>query len=381
MKLTLQIKLKPDNEQKKSLLNTIKEANIVCNELSEFAFENKVFNQFKLHKAKYYSIKSSFNLSAQMVVRCISKVSDSYKPDKKKQRVFKELGGITYDSRILSYNIDKRICSIWSVDSRLKIPFIPYPEKYLPYIKGEANLIYKKGKFYLFQACEVPEEDIKDVEEFIGVDFGINNIATLSNGVNYSSEKLNSYREKRQKIRSSIQSKGTGRKTTNTSRRNHKKLMKRLRGKESRTGSIINHTISKNIISIAKTENKGIAIENLKGIRKNAFKRNKTFRRKLGNWSFYQLKEYLLYKAKREGIPVVEIPSAYTSQMCSQCFHLGKRNNEKFNCDFCGHSEHADINASKNISQIGAAFVNLPEKQSMLYCPVHCLKLPALAVE
>src|SRR5690554_5055038 len=109
MKLILQIKLKPNSEQKKSLLNTIKEANTACNELSEFAFGNKVFNQFKLHRAKYHSIRSSFNLSAEAVVRCISKVVNSYKLDKKKQRVFKELGSIAYDSRILSYNIEKRI--------------------------------------------------------------------------------------------------------------------------------------------------------------------------------------------------------------------------------------------------------------------------------
>lgn len=204
MKLVIHIKLKPDNEQKQSLLNTIKEANTACNELSEYAFENKVFNQFKLHRAKYHAIKSSFNLSAQMVVRCISKCADSYKIDKKKQRVFKELGAITYDVRILSYNIEKRIASIWSVDGRLKIPFIPYPEKYLPYIKGEADLIYKKGKFYLFQTCEVPEEDIKDVEEWLGVDMGLVEIATLNNGKKFSSKSLNDYREKRQKIRNSV---------------------------------------------------------------------------------------------------------------------------------------------------------------------------------
>jgi len=357
----MQIKLKFDTEQKKFLLGTIKEANAACNELSEFAFENKIFNQFKLHKAKYHSVKSSFNLSAQMVVRCISKVSDSYKKDKKKQRQFKEFGAITYDERILSYNIGKRIASIWSIDGRLKIPFIPYPEKYLSFMKGEADLIYKKGKFFLFQTCEVPEEEIKDVEEFLGVDFGINNIATLSNGKNYSSKKLNNYRERRQKIRSSIQSKGT---------RGSKKLLKRLRGRESRTASIINHTISKDIVAIAKTENKGIALENLKGIRKSTFKRNKTFRTKLGKWSFYQLKQYLLYKAKLNGIPIIEIPPAYTSKMCNVCKHLGNRNNQKFKCDFCGNSTDADFNASLNIRNWGDV-VNSPEKQSILYCNLH----------
>lgn len=364
MKLILQIKLKPDTEQKKSLLNTIKEANSACNELSRFAFENKIFNQFKLHRAKYYSIKSSFNLSAQIIVRMIHKVASAYKLDKNKQRIFKEFGSIAYDSRILSYNIERRICSIWSVDGRLKIPFIPYPEKYLPYIKGEADLIYKKGKFYLFQTCEIPEEDIKDVEEWLGVDFGLIEIATLSNGINFSSKKLNDYREKRQKIRSSIDSKGT---------HNCNKLLKRLSGKEKTTSKIINHTISKAIVKEAKESGKGIALENLKGIRFTANNRGKKHRTHLGKWSFYQLRKMIEYKAKREGIPVIAVNPAYTSQMCNSCFHIGKRNGKKFKCINNNCSVDiidADYNASVNISILGGV-INRPDKSQIFSCVLH----------
>lgn len=359
----MQIKLKPDNEQKKSLLNTIKKANTACNELSEHAFENRIFNQFKLHYAKYHSIKSSFNLSAQTVIRCISKVADSYKLDKKVQRVFKELGAITYDSRILSYKIEKRILSIWTVDGRLKIPFIPYPEKYLPYIKGEADLIYKKGKFFLFQTCEVPEDDIKDVEEFIGVDMGLVEIATLSNGKQYSSKSLNDYREKRQKIRSSLQSKGT---------KGSKKLLKRLSGKERTTSKIVNHTISKSIVSIAKKENKGISLENLKGIRFSGGDKGKKHRTRLGKWSFFQLGKMIEYKAKQNGIPTIKVNPAYTSQMCNSCFYIGDRNGKVFKCvnTKCKEVFDADINAARNISLLGR-LINSPEKHSMLSCSLH----------
>lgn len=172
MKLMLQIKLLPTQEQFTSLKNTLKEANTACNEISNTAWNKKLFNQFKLHKDVYHPIKSSFNLSAQMVVRCISKVADAYKLDKKVKREFRILGAITYDARILSYTKDG--VSLWTVDGRLKgIKFVCHNQNYLPYIKGEADLILKKGKFYLFQTIEVPEEDIKDVESFIGVDFSI----------------------------------------------------------------------------------------------------------------------------------------------------------------------------------------------------------------
>ena len=172
MKLTLQMKLLPDDKQSKSLIETLKECNRVCNNISDTAWQNKIFNKFKLHHLVYHKIKSTSKLSAQALVRCIGKVADSYRPDKKTRRKFKPLGAIIYDIRILSYNIEKQIVSIWSVNGRLKIPFVCHNPKYLPYIKGEADLVYKKGKFYLFQTVEVPEDDVKNIEEFIGVDFG-----------------------------------------------------------------------------------------------------------------------------------------------------------------------------------------------------------------
>lgn len=169
MKLTLQIKLLPDKEQHQTLLETIKVANIACNRISDVAWVKKEFNQYRLHQLVYRDIKESFKLTAQVVIRCISKVVDAYKLDKKTKRIFRPLGAITYDSRILSYKPDS--VSIWSVDGRLRIPFVCHNPKYLPYIKGEADLVTKKGKFYLFQTCEVPEDDMLDVEDFIGVDF------------------------------------------------------------------------------------------------------------------------------------------------------------------------------------------------------------------
>ena len=103
MKLTLQIKLLPDDTQANALLNTIKKSNNVCNQISEIAWKEKIFNQYKLHHRVYHEIKNQSGLSAQMVVRCLCKVTDSYKLDKKIKREFKLLGAITYVSRILSY--------------------------------------------------------------------------------------------------------------------------------------------------------------------------------------------------------------------------------------------------------------------------------------
>ena len=104
----------------------------------------------------------------------------------------------------MTYKPDNTV-SLWCIGGRQKIKFVCHNPAYLPYIKGEADLVYKKGKFYLFQTVDIPEEDVEDVETFVGVDFGLVSIATLSNGKEFNSKKLQDYREKRQKVRSSVQ--------------------------------------------------------------------------------------------------------------------------------------------------------------------------------
>lgn len=340
MKLTLQIKLLPDNTQAQSLFDTIKKANTACNMISEIAWKEKTFNQFRLHKLVYRRTKDGSGLAAQVVVRCISKVADSYKIDKKIQRIFKPFGAITYDTRILSYK--ENAVSIWTIDGRLKIPFVCHRPDWLPFIKGEADLIARRGKFFLLQTVEIPEEGIKDVEEFLGVDFGLINIATTSDGEIMSGETLEAYREKRQKIRSSLQSKGT---------KGCKKALKRLSGKERRTASIVNHTIAKRITAKALRDGKGIALEKLNGIRNSANKKGKKFRSRVGKWSFFDLRAKIEYKAKRAGTPIAIVNPAYTSQTCSQCNEIGSRNGESFKCSYCGFEAHADVNAAKNIGR------------------------------
>lgn len=371
MKLTLKIKVLPTDEQAKLLLKTIKEANAVCNAISDTVWEKQIFNPFKIHKEIYHDYKSTFNLSAQVLVRCISKVADSYKLDKKKKRFFHKLGSIAYDSRILSYKGNK--VSIWAIGGRLKMPFVCHNPDYLPYIKGEADLVFRKGKYFLFQTVDIPDTDMEDVEDFIGVDLGLTDIAVTSDGTRHAAEWLNQYREKRQKVRGSIQCKGTkGR--TKSCKRGCAKLLKRLKGKERTTATIQNHTIAKHIVQSAKEQNKGIAIEDLTNIRFTSKRRNKKFRTKLGRWSFGQLRSFLEYKSALNGVKLVVVEPAYTSKTCSVCHHIGNRNNKSFKCNNCGHNEDADMNASKNMATLGVA-VNQPEKSDMYSCTVHYLGL------
>lgn len=349
----------PTDKQTKLLIDTMKEANYVCNAISDVAWQEKIFNNFKLHHRVYHSYKATFNLSSQMLIRQIAKVADAYKLDKKTKRTFKPLGSIAYDSRIITYK-PNNVVSLWCIGGRQKIDFVCHNTSYIPYIKGEADLVYKKGKFYLFQTVDVPEEDVKDIEEFIGCDFGLTDIVVTSDGVKHSADRLNTYREHRQKVRSSIQRKGT---------RGSRKLLKRLSGKEKTHASIVNHTIAKSIVHSAKEQCKGIAIEDLTGIRFTSKRRNKKFRTKLGKWNFSMLRKCIEYKALLNGVKVVAVDPRYTSQTCSRCKQIGKRTNKHFKCENCGNDMDADVNASLNIATLGAA-IDKPERQIM-YCSLH----------
>lgn len=376
MKLTLQIKLLPTDEQVNLLLDTMKEANTVCNAISDVAWEEKIFNNFKLHHRTYHAYKTTFQLSSQMLIRQIAKVADAYKLDKKTKRTFKPLGSIAYDSRIMTYK-PNNVVSLWCIGGRQKINFVCHNPAYLPYIKGEADLVYKKGKFYLFQTVDVPEQDVEDVEEFIGVDFGLTDIISTSDNTKHSADWINQYREKRQKVRSSIQSKGT---------RSSKRLLKRLGGKERTTATILNHTISKSLVKSAKEQGKGIAIEDLTNIRFTSKRRNKKFRTKLGRWNFGQLRSFLEYKSLLNGVQLVVIEPAYTSKTCSCCKHIGKRTNKVFKCTNQNCEVDvldADYNASLNIASLGRAYVNHAEISDM-FCSLHSYSdlkpIPSLCV-
>lgn len=357
MVLTLKIKLNPTEEQKSLLIDAIKSVNKSCNTISAVAWESKTFNQFKIHKLVYRNIKDNTNLSAQAIVRAIAKVSDSYKLDRESKRAFKPLGAIAYDSRMLTYK--KGIVSIWCVGGRQKVPFTCFNKEYLPYIKGEADLVYRKGKFFLFQCVDIPNTHIKTVSDFTGVDFGITSIVETSDGVTHSSNTLNGYREKRQKIRSSIQSKGT---------RSSKRLLKRLSGREKTHANIVNHTIAKSIVLTAKKQGKGVAIEDLTGIRLTSKRRSRKFKTKLGRWSFHDLRAKLEYKALLNGVKLIVVHPRYTSQTCSSCKYIGKRTNKVFRCTNTNCSTDtidADINACHNIAELAVA-INTPERQNML---------------
>lgn len=183
------------------------------------------------------------------------------------------------------------------------------------------------------------------VKNVLGIDRGVYNLATLSNSANFSSEKIRRRKDEFRKIRSSLQAKGT---------RSAKRRLKALGQKEKRFSQNQNHIISKTIVNLPFEV---FALENLKGMRRKY--RGKLLNTWLSNWSYYQLETQITYKAMALGKQVVKVDAKYTSQECSSCGEIDKKNRVKaaFCCTKCGYKAHADHNAALNIRKRGEAML------------------------
>ena len=188
MRLTAAIQLLPTAEQADALRRTLETANAACDYISQMAFSLQTFRQFAIHRLTYQAVRETFGLAAQLAVRCIAKVADAYKLDRKVQRTFQTHGAVPYDDRILSYNLKGSEVSIWTLDGRQAIPFVcgERQRELLERQRGETDLALVRGKWYLFVACEVETPEPIDAEGTLGIDLGIVNLATDSDGESFS---------------------------------------------------------------------------------------------------------------------------------------------------------------------------------------------------
>jgi IS605 OrfB family transposase len=358
MKLALKVKLLTNEKESDQLRQVMLSFNRAANYVSKVAFDSKTFGQVNLHKLVYYEIKQQFNLSSQIAIRVIGKVTDVYK--NKKQRVsqveFREMGSIDYDTRNLTIK-GNNVLSIMILGKRAKIQYRckkPLSDFDLC-CQSEVSFDKVKNKYFVTFFYDKVEKANIVTNEFIGVDLGIVNIATCSDGETFSGEKVENYRKKITSLKARLQEKGT---------KSAKRHLKKISKKEGLFKKDVNHCISKKLVSKAKALGVGLKLEELHfKTKKPVMKFTKKLRdnnAKLGKWAFGQLRTFISYKAKLGGIPVIMVNSAYTSQKCSKCGHTCKENRltqSEFVCKDCGFSINADLNASINISR---ASINKP---------------------
>jgi IS605 OrfB family transposase len=355
-RIVVPVKLVADRKATDDLVATLRACNAAANQVSGVAWERGIFRNFSLRAVTYGDIRSTFGLGAQAAQHTIKKVADAYnsgKPEyrRSRHRAFRWQSSQPFDARNLSFDVANRTVSIWTVNGRAKaVPFAcaDWQAGLLDrHPIGETDLLYRNGALYLYATVDVDDPPMNEHPVgFIGVDLGIVNIATMSDGTNFSGSAVNRVRHRNRRLRGKLQQKGT---------RSAKRLLAKRSGLEARFAKDVNHCISKKIVAEAERTGHGIALEDLEGIRGRVRSR-KPQRATLHSWSFHQLGSFIDYKSTRAGVPVVYVDPAYTSQGCSGCGHISKKNRRRratFLCTSCGLSLPADWNAAINITMRG----------------------------
>jgi IS605 OrfB family transposase len=353
VKLIAQVKLVPDTGQASVLRLTMQRVNDACNTISKIAWDKKTSAQFALHRLSCQTTREQFGLSAQVAVRAVAKVSGAYKLDHNRPRNFRPFGALIYDDRILSWKLDQSEVSIWTVNGRLKIPFRcgERQRRQLASRQGESDLVLFRGNFYLLATCNVEEPTRQDFEGILGVDLGIVNIATDSDGEPFSGAQLNALRHRHRRLRTRLQSKST---------KSAKRLLRKRRRREALFARDVNHRISKRIVAKAQGTGRAIALEKLDGIRDRVTVRHGHQRATLHSWAFFGLKQKIGYKATLAGVRVFSVDPRNTSRTCPSCGLVDKRNRPsqaRFKCIGCGFAGAADHIAAENIRRVA---VNQP---------------------
>jgi putative transposase len=362
VKLKVQIKLLPTQQQAAALLRTLERANVAANAISAKAWVSQTFRQFDLHNLVYAETRATTGLSAQMVVRLIAKVSDAYKSDRARQRRFARRGAIAYDERILRYMADS--VSIWTVDGRQSIPTTcgESQRALLARREGESDLTYRDGAWYLLATVTHDEPAESDVSDWVGIDLGIVNIAVTSDGEVHAGGQVTGLRHRHRRLRQRLQKKQTQAAT---------RLLKQRRLKERRFGTWVNHTISKRIVADCERTGRGIVLEDLKHIR-TRIRASSSRRATLHSWSFGQLQAFFAYKAKMRGVPVLFVDPRNTSRQCPACGYVSKANRPNqstFSCGRCSLAGLADHIAAQNLRILGRAAVNQPYSGQFIELP------------
>jgi IS605 OrfB family transposase len=311
---------------------------------AEVGFRDHVFTQLSIHKRCYRELRNRFGLSAQMAVRAIGKAVETFKRDKRVCPVFRPEGAMTYDERLLGWKGPAHV-SLLTLQGREIVAMVygEYQAGFLTRLKGQVDLVYRDGTFYLYATIDVPEDMPIQPTRFLGIDLGITNIATDSDGNSSTGEPIERVRQRCATHRQTYQATGT---------KSAKRRLKKLAGTQARFQRWVNHTISKKLVAYAKDTQAALVLEDLTHIRDRMTVGSRQ-RNKHHNWSFRQLREFLVYKAQRAGVALILVDPRNTSRTCARCGYVDKRNRRSqavFSCLRCGHHAHADLNAARNLA-------------------------------
>lgn len=361
--ITAKIKINPTTEHINLLKETVSAYRKGCNFVSEIVFDTKNLAQASLHKETYVPLRDNFDLRSQMAQSVMKTVIARYKSAKSNGHGWSLVSFKKPEYDLVwnrDYSLVKGLFSVNTLAGRIKVPFhYEGMEQYFDgsWSFGTAKLVNKYGKFFLHipMTKEVAETTEHQIKQVVGVDFGINFIATSydSQGKTtfFKGRHIKDKRGHYSKIRKSLQQ----RQTAST-----RKRLKSIGNRENRWIADVNHQVSKALIS-KYGKNTLFVLEDLTGIRSATEKVAKKNRYISVSWAFYQLRQMIEYKAILNHSKVIAIDPSYTSQTCPKCGHTHKSNRNKkkhvFCCKNCSYTSNDDRVAAMNLQRKGIEYI------------------------
>ena len=335
MTITAKIQIIAAETDKFLLDETMSVYRNACNYVSDYVFRTHDLKQFSLNKALYSTLREKFNLKSQMAQSVLKTVIARYKTilENQNEWIKPSFKKPQYDlvwNR--DYSLTQNRFSINTLNGRVKLSyFSDGMSKYFDhtiYKFGTARLVSKHGKYYLHipVTYEVEESNISDICNVVGIDRGINFVVAT-----YDSKHKSGF----------VSGKAIGQ-------------------RENRWMQDINHRVSKALVE-NNPKHTLFVLEDLSGIR-NATERVKTKDRYVSvSWSFYDLEQKLIYKAKQNQSSVIKVDPRYTSQCCPCCGHVEKSNRNKkihlFTCKKCGYKSNDDRIGAMNLYRMGIDYL------------------------
>uniref|UniRef100_I5AX21 Transposase, IS605 OrfB family, central region n=1 Tax=Eubacterium cellulosolvens (strain ATCC 43171 / JCM 9499 / 6) TaxID=633697 RepID=I5AX21_EUBC6 len=364
MTVTAKIQISVDAGSKALLDETMSVYSDACNYVSDYVFRTHDLKQFSLNKVLYSTLREKFGLKSQMAQSVFKTVIARYKTILENQNkwIKPNFKKPQYDlvwNR--DYSLTQNRFSVNTLNGRVKLPyFAEGMSKYFDhtiYKFGTAKLVNKHGKYFLHipVTYDVEESNISDICNVVGIDRGINFVVATYNSKHksgfVSGKSIKQKRAHYSKLRKELQL----RQTPSARRR-----IKAIGQRENRWMQDVNHQVSKALVE-SNPKHTLFVLEDLSGVR-NATERVRTKDRYVSvSWSFYDLEQKLIYKAKQNQSTVIKVDPRYTSQCCPVCGHIEKANRNKrihlFICKNCGYKSNDDRIGAMNLYRMGINYL------------------------
>jgi len=349
-----QYRLYPSRKQTELLFNSFKTCKTIYNELLELSIETyktsgktlKCYDYNKHLTGKHRELHSQVkqNISDRVYKsfqNFFRRAKDSLYKKKGFPRFKSSIHSITYPQSGFKFISQRRL-------HVSKIGNVPIVLHRIPKGKIKALTIKrnKAGQWFAIFSCEI---DIKPVKhkskEQVGIDVGLEQFATISNGIAIDNPRhIKKAEERLNRLQRRVSRKIKGSK--NRRKAIHLLAVQHLKVANQRTDFL--HKLSKEI-----TQKYGfIAVEKLNI---NGMVKNHHLAKHITDASWDTFIRMLEYKAVTSGSRLVKINPRNTSKTCSKCGAIAdiSLNQRQFNCPACGFVCHRDLNASINILKVG----------------------------